>query len=86
MLTRTLELPVEDAFSLASIFLTNPLEETSQANTDEMFCLSLSLSSSSPHPLEIVSMYLETQRTSSLLLNAPNQQHIWDGLVRPVHS
>ena len=47
MLTRTLEMPVEDAFSLASTFLTNQLEETSQANTDEMFCLSLSLSSSS---------------------------------------
>ena len=61
MLTRTLELPVEDAFSLASTFLTNQLEETSQANTDEMFCLSLSLSSSSPHPLEIVSTCLETR-------------------------
>ena len=61
MLTRTLELPVEDAFSLASTFLTNQLEETSQANTDEMFCLSLSLSSSSPHPLQIVSTCLETR-------------------------
>ena len=61
MLTRTLELPVVDAFSLASTFLTNQLEETSQANTDEMFCLSLSLSSSSPHPLEIVSTCLETR-------------------------
>ena len=61
MLTRTLEMPVEDAFSLASTFLTNQLEETSQANTDEMFCLSLSLSSSSPHPLEIVSTCLETR-------------------------
>ena len=61
VLTRTLELPVEDAFSLASTFLTNQLEETSQANTDEMFCLSLSLSSSSPHPLEIVSTCLETR-------------------------
>ena len=61
MLTRTLEMPVEDAFSLASTFLTNQLEETSQANTDEMFCLSLSLSSSSPHPLEIVASCLETR-------------------------
>ena len=59
MLTRTLELPVEDAFSLASTFLTNQLQETSQANTDEMFCLSLS--SSSPHPLEIVSTCLKTR-------------------------
>jgi len=72
MLNRTLELPVEDAFSLASTFLTNQLEETGQANTDEMFCLSLALSSSSPHPLKIVSTCLETRPPLSSSMPATN--------------
>ena len=72
MLNRTLELPVEDAFSLASTFLTNQLEETGQANTDEMFCLSLALSSSSHHPLKIVSTCLETRPPLSSSMPATN--------------
>jgi len=60
-LTRHLELVVEDPFTLSCTFLTKQLEETVQANTDELFLLSASLSSSSPHPLRVLETRLEAR-------------------------
>ena len=60
-LQHSLELAVMDPFSLSSCFLSQALEETTQATTDELFCVSVSLSSASPHPLHIVTSSLESR-------------------------
>merc|ERR1712096_389081 len=47
--TQMVELTVMQPFSFTTTFLTEALDETMQANTDEVFCICCSVTNLSPH-------------------------------------
>eukprot|EP00092_Neocalanus_flemingeri_P018363 GFUD01019872.1.p1 GENE.GFUD01019872.1~~GFUD01019872.1.p1 ORF type:complete len:1115 (+),score=430.62 GFUD01019872.1:234-3578(+) len=58
--TQMVELTVMQPFSFTTTFLTEALDETMQANTDEVFCICCSVSNLSPHPITISSSRMES--------------------------
>jgi len=77
--TQIVELSVMQPFTFTTTFLTEALDETTQANTDEVFCISCSVKNLSPHAITINSSRMEssspvvgkppTMSISTLLLN-----------------
>jgi len=60
MNTEMVELSVMQPFSFTTTFLTEALDETTQANTDEVFCICCSVRNLSPHSITISSSRLES--------------------------
>jgi len=58
--TEIVEFTVMQPFSFTTTFLTEALEETMQANTDEVFCVCCSIKNLSPHPITISSSRMES--------------------------
>eukprot|EP00090_Calanus_glacialis_P046275 TRINITY_DN9003_c0_g1_i1.p1 TRINITY_DN9003_c0_g1~~TRINITY_DN9003_c0_g1_i1.p1 ORF type:complete len:1113 (-),score=443.03 TRINITY_DN9003_c0_g1_i1:88-3426(-) len=58
--TEMVELSVMQPFSFTTTFLTEALDETTQANTDEVFCICCSVRNLSPHPITISSSRMES--------------------------
>jgi len=58
--TQMVELSVMQPFTFTTTFLTEALEETTQANTDEVFCICCSVKNLSPHPITISSSRMES--------------------------
>jgi len=54
------ELSVMQPFTFKTTFLTEALEETTQANTDELFCISCNVMNNSPHTININSSRIES--------------------------
>jgi len=58
--TQIVELSVMQPFIFNTTFLTEALEETTQANTDEVFCINCSVKNLSPHAITISSSRMES--------------------------
>jgi len=58
--TQIVELSVMQPFTFTTTFLTEALEETTQANTDEVFCINCSVKNLSPHAITISSSKMES--------------------------
>jgi len=90
--TQMVELTVMQPFSFTTTFLTEALDETMQANTDEVFCVCCSITNLSPHPITISSSRMDssspvtakapTMSISSLSLNPKSTvEQIFPALV-----
>ena len=66
--TQIVELSVMQPFIFNTTFLTEALEETTQANTDEVFCINCSVKNLSPHAITISSSRMES---SSPVMSKP---------------
>jgi len=81
--TQFLEFPVVQPFNCTTTFLTEALDETTQANTDEVFCICCSIKNLSSHQISIISSKLET---SSQVTDKPSIMSIAGLALRPKSS